>query len=118
MIFTAGIILLALALLVIRDACRWMGRHLEIWLARSSNQIKGHGFDARAVTPRISAVRRDYLAEVQARQHHREFHEDLFASARRAIRRFSFLARCAESRVGLVPPREDPDGMHADAKAR
>ena len=89
MIIAAGIILLALAFLVIRDVCRWMGRRLEI-LARSENQIEGHPFDTSAVTPRIQAVRRDYVAEMQAREHHPEFHDDLLVAARNALRRLSF----------------------------
>jgi hypothetical protein len=93
MIIAAGIILLALALLVTRDVCRWMGRRLEIWLARSEDQIEGHPFDASVVTPRISAVRRDYLTEIHAREHESEYHEELLESARRTVSRLAFFQR-------------------------
>jgi len=96
MIIAAGIILLALALLVTRDVCRWMGRRTEIWLARSEDQVEGHPFDASAVTPRISAVRRDYLTEIHAREHESEYHEELLASARAAVARMAFFQRPEE----------------------
>jgi len=90
MIIAAGIILLALTLLVIRDVGRWMGRRFEILVARSEDQMEGHPFDTSSVAPRIHAVRQDYLAEMQAREHHAEFHDDLLVAARSALRRLSF----------------------------
>ena len=95
MIITASIILLALAVLVIRDACRCVLKGLEIWLARGSDQTEGHGFDAN-IAPRISAVRRDYMAEIHSREDNHEYRDHLLATARHAVRRLSFFAKNSE----------------------
>jgi hypothetical protein len=102
MIIALIIVALALALLVTRDLCRWLGRRLEKRLGRGPVQFEGTAFNARSVSPRLDTVRQDYLAEIHAREHPDEYRDDLLASVREAIRRLAFFARRAEGDPDLT----------------
>ncbi len=103
MIFAAFILTVALALLGLRDLCRKLRRRLADRLARGAEPMAGHGLDARAVTPRISAVRQDYLAAIHAREHESEYHQELLDSARAMVSQMGFFKKPTDGNTSAAP---------------
>jgi hypothetical protein len=66
-------------------------------LARVKNGKIGTAFHARAVCPRIAAVRRDYVAELHARAIDSDYHDALIASAHDAVARMAFFRNRMEA---------------------
>jgi len=79
----------------------------------------GHGFDATGVAPRLRAVRRDFLNEVQSRGYIAGHSQERIAGARKLVARLSYFAvgQTTEDLQEQDPSSPALDTRHPSASA-
>jgi hypothetical protein len=91
LVFAFGLALVLLNTLMQRAADR---------LARVHHSApSGTAFDVAPVRPRISTVRRNYVAELESHPHLSDYHAELLESARHAVAQLPFFRTRTEAAI-------------------